>query len=258
MMQRVQAVSDADFEERVLRAPLPVLVKFSAEWCGPCKQLAPLLEDIAAETADRLTVLELDIERNPAVTREYRVMSLPALLLFRDGALVKPVSAKLSKQQMIEQLELPAHGSTPRAAPRADLAAEPGSMLARGLAIRREVLGDAYVDRTLDGIDDFTRDFQALITEFCWGAIWGRDGLPRKTRSLINLAMLTALGRQEELKLHVRGAVTNGCTEREIEEALLQALVYCGVPAGVESFRNAKAVLGEIRNERATGREDDA
>ena len=112
-----------------------------------------------------------------------------------------------------------------------------------GLAVRRAVLGTDYVDRAMAEADDFTRPLQELVTEYCWGAIWTRPGLPRKTRSLVNLAMLTALNRPHEVKLHVRGALRNGCTRDEIMEVLLQAAIYCGVPAAIDSFRVAREVL---------------
>ena len=116
-----------------------------------------------------------------------------------------------------------------------------------GLAVRREVLGTEYVDEAMRGADDFTRPLQELVTEYCWGAIWTRPGLPRRTRSLINLAMLTALNRPHEVRLHVRGALRNGCTRQEIMEVLLQAAIYCGVPAAIESFRVAREVLADAR-----------
>jgi 4-carboxymuconolactone decarboxylase len=107
------------------------------------------------------------------------------------------------------------------------------------------VLGARYVDEALRTADDFTRPLQELVTEFCWGAVWTRPGLPRKTRSMLNLAMLTALDRPHELRLHLRGALRNGCTRQEIMEVLLQAAIYCGVPAAVDSFRVAREVLAE-------------
>jgi 4-carboxymuconolactone decarboxylase len=122
----------------------------------------------------------------------------------------------------------------------------------RGLATRREVLGDEHVDRSLRSATEFTAAAQELVTEYCWGAVWTRPGLDRRTRSLINLAMLTALGRMHEFRVHVRGAVNNGCTVEEIRETLLQATVYCGAPAGLESFRQAQAVLDELAVERDT------
>jgi 4-carboxymuconolactone decarboxylase len=115
----------------------------------------------------------------------------------------------------------------------------------KGLAIRRAVLGKDYVDKAITGADDFTRPLQELVTEYCWGSVWARPGLPRKIRSLINVAMLTALNRPHEVKLHVRGALNNGCTKGEIMEVLLQTAVYCGVPAATESFRLAKEVFQE-------------
>jgi 4-carboxymuconolactone decarboxylase len=114
-----------------------------------------------------------------------------------------------------------------------------------GLATRRQVLGDAYVDRALDNADAFAWPMQELVTDFCWDGIWNRPGLPRKTRSLINLSMLTALNRPHELKVHIIGALRNGCSPEEIREVLLQAAVYCGVPAGVDAFRVAREALAE-------------
>jgi 4-carboxymuconolactone decarboxylase len=114
-----------------------------------------------------------------------------------------------------------------------------------GLAVRREVLGASYVDKALAAADDFTRPLQELITEYCWGSVWTRPGLPRKTRSLVNLGVLTALNRPHELKLHVRGALRNGCTRDEIMEVLLQTAIYCGVPAAMDSFRAAREALDD-------------
>ena len=116
----------------------------------------------------------------------------------------------------------------------------------KGMKIRRETLGDAYVDKALSEATDFTQDLQKLVTTYCWGEIWGREGLDRKTRSIINLAMISALNRPHELAAHVRGAVNNGLSEDEIKEIFLQVGIYCGVPAMVDSFRIAKTVLGEI------------
>ena len=120
----------------------------------------------------------------------------------------------------------------------------------RGLATRREVLGDEHVDRSLRSATEFTAVAQEFVTEYCWGAVWTRPGLDRRTRSLINLGMLTALGRMHEFRVHARGAVNNGCTMEEIRETLLQATVYCGAPAGLESFREAQAVLDQLAVER--------
>jgi 4-carboxymuconolactone decarboxylase len=119
-------------------------------------------------------------------------------------------------------------------------------MFDRGLAKRREVLGAEHVDRSLAQVSDFSRPIQELVTEYCWGAVWGRDGLPSATRSLLNLAMLTALNRPHELAVHVRGALTNGVTVEEIQETLLQTAVYVGVPAALESFRIADRVIAEV------------
>ena len=112
-----------------------------------------------------------------------------------------------------------------------------------GLQTRREVLGAEHVDRSLQQATDFARPMQELVTEYCWGEVWSRPGLDRRVRSLLNLAMLTALGRRHELEVHVRGAVTNGVTATEIQETLLQTAIYCGVPAAMEATRTAEAVL---------------
>jgi len=116
----------------------------------------------------------------------------------------------------------------------------------QGLALRREVLGDAYVDKALAEADAFTEPLQELITEYCWGAVWTRPGLPRTTRSLLTLAMLTALNRPHEVRLHLHGALRNGCTKTEIVEVLLQAAIYCGVPAAIDSLRVAREVFREV------------
>jgi 4-carboxymuconolactone decarboxylase len=118
-----------------------------------------------------------------------------------------------------------------------------------GLRIRREVLGDDYVERSLAKAGEFSRPMQEFVTEHCWGAVWSRPGLGRKERSLVNLGMLTALNRSHELRVHVRGAIRNGNTPEEIQEVLLQAAIYCGVPAAMEAFRVAEAALEEIANE---------
>lgn len=116
-------------------------------------------------------------------------------------------------------------------------------MYEQGLKIRREVVGDEYVDNAIKNMTDFNRPLQELVTEYCWGEVWGRPDLSRKTRSMINLAMLTALNRSHELKTHIRGALRNGVTKEEIREVFLQAMIYCGVPAAVESFRLAQEVF---------------
>lgn len=114
-----------------------------------------------------------------------------------------------------------------------------------GLAVRREVLGAEYVDKAIAQADELTQPLQELVTEYCWGAVWTRPGLPRKTRSLINVAMLTALNRPHEVRLHLRGALRNGCTREEIMEVLLQSAIYCGVPAAIDSVRIAEEVFQE-------------
>ena len=113
----------------------------------------------------------------------------------------------------------------------------------KGLAIRREVLGADYVDGSLARADDFMAAFQNITTEMCWGYAWDRPGLDRRTRSMLNLAMLTALGRPAELKLHTKGALANDVTVEEIKEILLHATVYCGIPAGLDAFKAAHEVL---------------
>jgi 4-carboxymuconolactone decarboxylase len=116
----------------------------------------------------------------------------------------------------------------------------------RGLEIRKSVLGKEFVEKSIASADDFNRPLQELVTEYCWGAVWGRDGLPKKTRSIINLAMISALNRPHELKMHVKGALRNGLTREEIREVLLQVGIYCGVPAAVDSFRVAREAFTEF------------
>jgi 4-carboxymuconolactone decarboxylase len=127
-----------------------------------------------------------------------------------------------------------------------------GELFEKGLRIRREVLGAEYVDASISQADDFSRPLQELVTEYCWGTVWSRPGLDRKTRSLLNLAMLTALNRPHEVKLHVRGALNNGCSKDDIMEVLLQTAVYCGVPAAMDSLRGAQEIFreGESKQER--------
>ncbi|HHZ67083.1 MAG: 4-carboxymuconolactone decarboxylase [Alphaproteobacteria bacterium] len=115
----------------------------------------------------------------------------------------------------------------------------------KGLEIRRAVLGAEYVDKAINSADDFNQPMQELVTEYCWGSVWGRPGLPRRTRSLLNLAMLSALNRPHELKLHLRGALTNGVTQNEIREVFLQVAIYCGVPSAIDAYRTAREVFAE-------------
>ncbi len=116
----------------------------------------------------------------------------------------------------------------------------------KGLKIRREVLGGEYVDASIKNADEFTRPLQELVTKYCWGEVWGRPTLDRRTRSIINLSMLTALNRVHEVKLHVRGAINNGLSKEDIREVLLQTAIYCGVPAAIDSFRAAKEVFKDM------------
>src|SRR5690348_17669931 len=116
----------------------------------------------------------------------------------------------------------------------------------RGRAIRSSVLGKEYVDNAFQTADDFNRPLQELVTEYCWGAIWGREELPRKTRSMLNLAMISILNRPHELRAHIKGALTNGVTREEIREVFMQVAIYAGIPAGVDSFRIAREVFAEL------------
>jgi 4-carboxymuconolactone decarboxylase len=116
----------------------------------------------------------------------------------------------------------------------------------RGLETRRAVLGAEYVDASIRNADEFNMPMQELVTQYCWGDVWNRPGLDRRTRSFLNLAMLTALNRPHELKLHVRGAINNGLTKDEIREVFLQSAIYCGVPAAIDSFRVAREVFKEM------------
>ena len=114
-----------------------------------------------------------------------------------------------------------------------------------GLKYRKEVLGEEYVDTSLAQADDFNRDFQEMVTEYCWGGSWGRGVLSKQQRSLLNLGMLAALNRQHEFKLHFKGALTTGVSHKELREVLIQIAIYCGIPAGVEAFRAARQVFDE-------------
>lgn len=115
-----------------------------------------------------------------------------------------------------------------------------------GLKNRREVLGAEYVDNSIASADDFNMPLQELVTEYCWGAVWGREGLSRQQRSMLNLGMLVALGRGHELKLHIRGAINNGLSKDDIREVFLQTAIYCGMPAAIDAFRNAREVFKEM------------
>jgi 4-carboxymuconolactone decarboxylase len=117
----------------------------------------------------------------------------------------------------------------------------------RGLTMRRKVLGAEYVDRALNSADDFNRDFQRIVTQYCWGETWGDDTLTPRERSILNLGMIASLGKMEEFQTHVRGALTNGLTPNEIRAVLTQIAIYCGIPVGVDCFRLAKAVLNEAK-----------
>ena len=116
----------------------------------------------------------------------------------------------------------------------------------KGLEIRKSVLGAEFVEKSISSADDFNMPMQELVTEYCWGAVWGRDTLEKKTRSMLNLAMISALNRPHELKMHVKGALRNGVTKDEIREVFLQVAIYCGVPAGVDSFRIAREAFAEV------------
>jgi 4-carboxymuconolactone decarboxylase len=116
----------------------------------------------------------------------------------------------------------------------------------RGLEIRSAVLGEEYVNQALSNANEFTQPLQDLVTEYCWGAVWGRDGLALKTRSMLNLAMISVLNRPNELRTHVKAALTNGVTRDEIREIFLQVAIYAGVPAAVDSFRIASEAFAEV------------
>lgn len=118
-----------------------------------------------------------------------------------------------------------------------------------GLEVRKAVMGEEYVERSFREADEFTRPFQELVTEYAWGAVWVRPGLPRKVRSLLTVAVTAALNRPHELRLHLRGALRNGCTAEEIRETLLQVAVYAGMPAALDAFRTAREVLAEHRTQ---------
>jgi 4-carboxymuconolactone decarboxylase len=122
------------------------------------------------------------------------------------------------------------------------------TMYEKGLKNRKSVLGTDYVEKAINAADDFNRPFQKLVTTYCWGEIWGREELPRKIRSMLNIAMLTALNRPHELKLHLRGALNNGVSRTEIREVLMQTAIYCGIPAAVDAFRSAREVFNENDN----------
>jgi len=115
-----------------------------------------------------------------------------------------------------------------------------------GLKERTEVLGPEYVEKAFSSADNFNRDFQQIVTEYCWGGTWGRGVLDRKSRSILNLGMLAALGKSHEFKMHFRGAINNGLSLEDLREVLIQISIYCGIPAGVEAFRNAREVLGDM------------
>jgi len=117
-----------------------------------------------------------------------------------------------------------------------------------GLEVRKAVLGEEYVANALRNATPFTQPLQDLVTEFCWGTVWTREGLPRKTRSLLNIGMLVALNRPHELRIHVQGAIRNGCSEEEVAEVLLQAAVYAGIPAGVDGFRVARQAIDDLNS----------
>ena len=116
----------------------------------------------------------------------------------------------------------------------------------RGFEIRKKVLGAEFVEKSFASADDFNKPMQELVTEYCWGAVWGREGLPHKTRSMLNLAMISTLNRPHELKMHIKGALVNGVTRDEIREIFMQVAIYAGVPAGVDSFRIAREVFAEV------------
>jgi 4-carboxymuconolactone decarboxylase len=136
----------------------------------------------------------------------------------------------------------------PPAATRKGQTMSEDSLFERGLKVRKEVLGEDYVNKSIAGADEFTRTMAEWSTEFCWGALWTRPGFDRKSRSIVNLAMISVLNRPHELKLHVKAALKNGLTKDEIKEIFLQVAVYAGVPAGIDSFRIAREAFKEMEN----------
>ncbi|PWC96989.1 carboxymuconolactone decarboxylase family protein [Azospirillum sp. TSO5] len=122
-----------------------------------------------------------------------------------------------------------------------------------GERVRRDVLGDAYVDRAMAAADDFSRPFQQMVNEYCWGQCWADGALDRRQRSLLNLGMIAALGRMHEFEIHLRGAIRNGLSDAELQAALIQIAVYCGIPAGVECFRIARKIRQEIAEDGTGG-----
>lgn len=116
-----------------------------------------------------------------------------------------------------------------------------------GLAARREVLGDEYVDRAMKNADDFNKPFQEIVSEYCWGLCWTDETLSRRDRSILNLGMIAALGKMHEFELHLRGAIRNGLTKEELRSILIQISVYCGIPVGVDCFRTAKTIIAEMK-----------
>lgn len=122
----------------------------------------------------------------------------------------------------------------------------------KGVSVRREVLGDAHVDRSLAGVNDLTAPLQKMVTEYCWGDLWQRPGLTRQQRSMINIGMMIAMNRPHELRVHLRGALRNGVTEQELVEIVLQTAIYCGAPAALDGMRAATEVIDAYREETAT------
>ena len=121
-------------------------------------------------------------------------------------------------------------------------------LMEKGLKTRREVLGDEYVDRAMKNADDFNKPFQEVVSEYCWGLCWTDETLSRRERSILNLGMIAALGKMHEFELHLRGAIRNGLTKEELRAVLIQISVYCGIPVGVDCFRVAKQVIGEVKS----------
>jgi 4-carboxymuconolactone decarboxylase len=143
------------------------------------------------------------------------------------------------------QISGPDARSAQRRASRKDIAVDK-ARFDKGLEVRTAVLGKDYVEASMKNADDFNRPFQELVTEYCWGAAWGSDGLTRKTRSMLNIAMISILNRPHELKLHVKGALRNGVTKDEIREVMMQVAIYAGVPCGVDAFRIVREAFKEV------------
>jgi len=236
-------------------AHLAVLRAVPAEgYAGCCEAIAAmdLRDALPRITAPTLVVAATGDPATPepharVIEAGLRAGGAPCRVEIVDGAHLATVeNAQACTELLLKHLTA---GTTPGPVPAPVATTSSAELYDRGLQVRRSVLGDAYVDRALANANDFTRDFQAFITEHVWGAVWTRPGLERRERSLITVALLAGLGRAEELPLHVRGALNNGLTVDEIREVLLHTAAYAGVPASNTAFAVARRVLDEIAAE---------